>query len=357
MKHFWKLLLTGAALLVVAFVSIVSGLRMYRSSPNVRLSHDAQRISSSMGTIVQPLNLTRLVNQSDVIVVGKVLEVSNERPSQVEIFHPYEVTLRVDRVVKGSLPPSVITVEFFRSPGAIAKGKSIASSLYAMFFLKEESAKPYALADSTLEALVAVEGAPAVSGDALTQVVDVLAHVLRSSDSSAADQLQAVDALASVDSQLANEALHLAVGSANEDLKLHAEVALLRHNDVSVLKLVEGTLMNPTNNASAAATVGRLSFAIQLGVRDPSGIPILTHLLGAPDPQVRRAAAHALRETRALASVGPLSTALNDTDQMVRYDAVLGLSEITGDRSHAPSVDAFKRDEAKYLKYWQKRDK
>jgi hypothetical protein len=38
---------------------------------------------------------------------------------------------------------------------------------------------------------------------------------------------------------------------------------------------------------------------------------------------------------------------------MVRYDAVLGLSEITGDRSHAPAVDTFKSDEKKYVAYWK----
>ncbi len=70
---------------------------------------------------------------------------------------------------------------------------------------------------------------------------------------------------------------------------------------------------------------------------------------------MRRAAAHALREIRTDAAKGPLSAALNDSDQMVRYDAVLGLSEINGDFSHAPSVDLFKREERKYLSYWRER--
>lgn len=344
---------SGKFVLVCATLAIVSIslllLKQGRPTPVVR-SDNISGLAPPKANIVTPFNLSKIVDQSDVIGVGNVLEVSDDRPRQVEILHPYEATVRVDKVLKGSLP-STIKIKLIKKANAVRNGKSITQSLYAMFFLKEESPKSYTLTDPTVEALVASDGVSGKEGDALARVIEVLAQVLRSNHSPA-DQAEAIAALASVNSQASNDALRLVLKSSNEELKLQAEVGLLRHNDVSVLKLVEETLLKPTNQTNAAA-IGHLSFAIQLGVRDPSGIPILTRLLTSPNLEVRRAAAHGLRETRAPAAVAPLAAALNDTDQMVRYDAILGLSEITGDRSHAPSVDTFKRDEKKYLAYWQ----
>jgi HEAT repeat protein len=149
-----------------------------------------------------------------------------------------------------------------------------------------------------------------------------------------------------------NNILHRALASKDENIKLEAEAGLLRHNDFSVLDQVEGTLLeSPAGIPDNSVLL--LSSAIRDGIRDAKAVPILARLLSAFDSRVRRAAAHALRETHAASAMGPLSIALNDSDQMVRYDAVLGLSEITGDLSHAPSVDLFKRGESDYLTYWR----
>src|SRR6266536_4366854 len=112
MKHNRKLLMVGVILLIVA--SLAFALMKYTSSPKIRPSHEAEMTSSFAATLSGPLNLTRLVSQTDVIVIGKVLDISNTHPSQARLSNSYEAKLRVDRVLKGSSHSSVITVEFFR---------------------------------------------------------------------------------------------------------------------------------------------------------------------------------------------------------------------------------------------------
>ena len=50
-----------------------------------------------------------------------------------------------------------------------------------------------------------------------------------------------------------------------------------------------------------------------------------------------------------------LARALDDSDQQVRYSAVAGLAEITGETKWMPSIPLFKEDESPYLAHWHER--
>ena len=69
--------------------------------------------------------------------------------------------------------------------------------------------------------------------------------------------------------------------------------------------------------------------------------------------RARRAAASALRHTEADSAIASLLQALEDTDQEVRYQAVLGLATITGETEWGPSLDSFAREEQRYLAHWR----
>ena len=359
MKNTRKVLLLAPIIVVlgVALSGLVFVAR--RSAPHIQSAVDSRRTSSFEGGISSPPNLPRLTSKAGLIVVGSVIDApgaSMRKSSLDEKSYSYDATLRVDRLLKGSLDQPTVTVKVTDSPGSAPNGKSIAPSVYAIFFLSQESRTLYLLADPNVQALVAAEGAPIPRGDALECVVSEISYVLNSPHSSRLDRLQAISALMTVDSQQANEALRRATISDDANVKLEAEAALLRHNDISVLEQVQDILLKAPRDSSDRA-VGHLSFAILLGVKDPNAVTILSHLLGARDANVRYAAAHALRETHAQTAIGPFSTALNDSDQMVRYNAVAGLAEITGDLFHEPSIDLFKREENKYLTYWRERVK
>jgi len=352
MKH--KGLLVILSVITVSVCSTVLVLKTRRNNENVSPRNDVQSSRTTASTVSAPLDLPRLTNQAAVIVVGKVLDLSVAPQQESQLGESYLATIHVNRTLKGTVDKPNISVKLIKTPDRISLAKSMTPSLYALFFLNQESPKGFSLTDKDVQAVVASEGSSISSRSVLDRVVNEVAHVLVSPNNSTQDQLQAVAALSSVDSPAANEALHQAVASKDVNVKLEAEVGLLKHNDLSVLDQVERTLMKSRPDISDNGVL-RLSSGIRDGVRDPKAVPILGRLLSSSNPRVRLAAAHALRETRSDAGIRPLSAALNDSDQMVRYDAVLGLSEITGDLTHAPSVDLFKRDENKYLTYWRER--
>jgi HEAT repeat protein len=82
-------------------------------------------------------------------------------------------------------------------------------------------------------------------------------------------------------------------------------------------------------------------------------VPTLATLLKQGDVRVRRAAALALVNTASPSALAPLAQALDDRDHEVRYLAVIGLAEITGQNDWRPSADTFREREADYLSHWE----
>ena len=82
-------------------------------------------------------------------------------------------------------------------------------------------------------------------------------------------------------------------------------------------------------------------------------MPSLTRLLGAQETETRRAAAAALAHSGSRAALEPLSLALNDADAQVRYNAVVGLADLTGQSDWRPNMDVFQSEEDKYLAHWK----
>src|SRR6266404_1262552 len=353
MKFKTSLFLAASTVMCVSLLAIMMCYH-HSASTIVQPQSSDTPDATSLATLGAPISLERLTQKASLIIVGRVNELSSvgkisSAPSgKAQVIF---ATAQSDRVLKGSLAQSSLTLKFVSPPSFATTGKIITPSLYGMFFLIEESPHEYVLADGSFPSVVATKGAPLSQGNALERVINEVAYVLVSPGSSPSDQLQAVTALRSVNSPTANAALRRALGSEDQNVRIQAESGLLRHNDVAVLESLQISLFKPASGIGDDNLI--LSAAIRDGIRDPKAIPILSHLLSAPDNRIRQSAAHALRETHSDAAVVPLSTALNDSDQMVRYDAVLGLSEITGDMAHAPSVDLFKRDPNKYLTYWR----
>jgi HEAT repeat protein len=71
------------------------------------------------------------------------------------------------------------------------------------------------------------------------------------------------------------------------------------------------------------------------------------------DDETREAAAEALRRIGSKSVIDPLVRALGDADKKVRYHAVVGLSEMMGDKEHHPNLILYAEDESKYLNYWR----
>ncbi|MGH9823877.1 MAG: HEAT repeat domain-containing protein, partial [Blastocatellia bacterium] len=68
---------------------------------------------------------------------------------------------------------------------------------------------------------------------------------------------------------------------------------------------------------------------------------------------VRCWSAAAIAHIGTQAAIDPLTRALYDSDQDVRYYAVSGLSRITGEYSWGPGPDYYKPREDHYLNHWK----
>jgi len=82
-------------------------------------------------------------------------------------------------------------------------------------------------------------------------------------------------------------------------------------------------------------------------------IPALVRMLVGGDAETMRVGSAALGHTRSPSALEPLSTALDDSDVEVKYNAVISLAEITGRAEWRPSKSALLEDPQRYLGCWK----
>lgn len=61
----------------------------------------------------------------------------------------------------------------------------------------------------------------------------------------------------------------------------------------------------------------------------------------------------ALRQMHDMEAVDALVIALGDNNRDVRYEAIIGLAELTGQNQWAPSMGTFEAEEQRYLDHWK----
>lgn len=300
------------------------------------------------------LDLEVLTNEANQIVVGQVVAVWEIEPTTVEM-HGQSIRairmgarLRGDRVIKGQSDQPVLHFEFLVTD--FSSYARILPKQYGMFFLRLKAPQQYLVSNPYYPFIVASPNPLVSEGSVFDKVVAEVAHVLRL-NVSRAERSQAIEALKNVRLESATLALRRAASDPDTSLRLQAIAALLWRNDISSLDTAVSVLLNPSPSAERQL-LANLAASVE-GIKDPRAIPLLTNLIAARDTLTRRAAASALRHTAATSALKPLSTALKDPDREVRYQAVIGLAEITGQYEWGPSIELFQRDEQRYLAHWR----
>jgi len=312
-------------------------------------------IGNLSGTPIPSLNLESLATQSDVIAVGEIQDVypvatqsmeirGSEVPTQILVAR-----MRPDRVLKG---PVAEFLQFrFVLPQFGMGYRGVTAHSYRVVFLKRnddglELTSPY------YPSFPAMPGYQNAGRGPLNSVVAEIAAVLESPGALETARTEAVWALRSATSTA--PALHALKVAADSDpsttVKLSSVAALLAHGNMSQLATAEVALGNPSVPDNLRQN---LASAIYEGVRDPAAIPALTRLLATRDVRVRRAAAMALRNTGSADATRGLITALRDVDPEVRYYAVIGLAEITGQTDSRPLQATFLENEELYIGHWK----
>jgi hypothetical protein len=306
--------------------------------------------------IIPALDLTMLTQESSHIVVGRITTVRDVDRTTIFIQgQPFSARrqiaeIQVARSLKGKITDNVISFQLIQPDVFMGYG-SVWADQVGVFFLQRGAGDALIVTSPYYPSVVAALEAPESSGGDLNNVLSEVANVITSPRASAPDKIKAVAVLDRVMAPVATEALRKAAGSSNQNLSIHAIAALLRRNNISKLDTAENILAN----ASAAADpnlLADLAFALY-SVHNPQAIPSLARLLNSNSLQVRRSAAAALRNTGDNAALGHLAKALYDRDKEVRYQAVMGLAEITEQYPWGPAVDLYEGDEQRYLEHWR----
>jgi hypothetical protein len=307
---------------------------------------------------VPVLNVADLVEKSDVVAMGRVTFVVDAGPVTVDMptgriqARTMAGEMLIDQILKG--PPGLDVVRFQFSLPEIAMGfRGVTPGGYRILFLKSRG-DHYEFVSPYHPSIVAISGARVKAERPVDRVVEAVAEVLRSRDAFAAQKREAIDVLRGMKSTVAISGLRSALQEGDRITQLNAAAALLASDDVSALPVAEAALLRPEPGLPPEILLN-LRGGISRGLKAEAAVPALARLLGASDPETRRAAATALGHTKSSSALRPLARALDDAEFEVRLNAVRGLAEISGQTEWLPSGDAFRADEERYVRYWKAR--
>jgi hypothetical protein len=311
-------------------------------------------------SLVPQLDLSALVDTSDLIVVGAVTEVRQGERSTITVQGQsvpalsMTTTLDIESVLKGKLANSRVSFQFFLPLWPVGY-RGIPPGQFGVFFLRQASGG-WQLLDGYHPYVVAAPGRPGTGGTYLDNVTAELANALSSPQTSIGTKRDAVEALGTLTTPAASAALEAAAEGGQVAPRALAMTALLERGKGEWIEAA-AIFLASSERGLDPYVLWRLSGAIEiieLRLRDPKPIPALVPLLHVSNVTVRRAGAAALRNTHNAAATDPLIDALQDSDLEVQYQAVIGLAEITGTTGEwAPGSELFRQDPGRYVDHWR----
>ena len=311
---------------------------------------------------VPGLNLKDLTEASDLVVVGKVVSISevgvgvigegtNRVACKLMTFD-----LLVDQTLKGFTISQKITVAF-SMPSEFRGYRFPRGGDYGAYFLKN-SDKQYALASPYHPSVMAVPGVRPEGNSVIGDVIAQMAAALQSTSKTTDEKVQIIEAFRSNGQDAATSALQAAARDGDPAVKYKAIGLLLARNDISHLAVAEEVLLGPDvglarNNLRLQESIQSMAYGIGAGVKDVRAIPTLLKLQASDDPVLRLSCARALMNTGSPDAVRGLMSGLDDADVEVRYWSAEGLAKITKQPDRRPDLDVVRSGDESYLGYWR----
>jgi len=310
-------------------------------------------LSNSFAQIGHNESLNDLVAKSNVIVVGETQSVEKVGRSSVSGTGASveKVRIRVSELVKGDASKPEIELTFLLPDHPIGY-LGVPGNSFRIVFLRTTGSE---LEVSTYErpSLPACIGYRSTGLDTHARVLQHVLAAVSCSHLSDQQRLEAVEFLKGLPGPATTTALKgaLAREPLDSTVSLAMIAELLRRNDAAVLPRAKAIVQK--QEADVSRLVYRNNVALAIGeLHSPTAIPGLADLITARDVVVRRSAARALRQSYSSLAVAPLAEGLRDNDFEVRYLAVVGLAEISGQKGWRPLENEFKANEQKYLRHW-----
>ncbi|HKQ72666.1 MAG TPA: HEAT repeat domain-containing protein [Blastocatellia bacterium] len=259
--------------------------------------------------------------------------------------------IQVNRILKGQTSESAIIFEFVKTIRMSIGFADVRVGQFGMFFLKRNTKNGLTVTDYYYPYVVATAAVPKTASGDFERVIAEVTNVLAQPQATLTEKIKAIDILDQIDTPIVLESLLLNANSENISIKIRSVTALLRRNNISKLDVAEKILLAPPTSIDSYL-IGNLARALE-GIKDPNAIPTLGRLLESHNIALRYSSAYAIRHTGVDAAIKPLTKALYDNDQNVRYQAVMGLAEITRQYSWGPALDQYNSNEQHYLNYWR----
>jgi len=338
--------------------------RAVPSAPRVSGDRKTERAASTAGagTIGGLPNVVEFARAADVVLVGTATAVQDAGTSRIpvngQLVDVYAKVALVSpiRYLKGDAGPVVQTV-FYTTKDVEIESQGIPQGKTGLLFLKAIDKGQYTAVSMRYPVLPAL---PSARLSGATDDERVIEEIYQAATSPALDLPTRQAVMQLLGTVVRREPIPAALDAArriaadtSSPLRFSAAAVLLERDDVSVLDSVADVLLTPPADMDPNV-IRWLGVALSDGVKDKTAIPTLARLLSAPNVEVREGASNALRHTQATEAIEPLARiALEDKEWIVRYNAVIGLAEITGLYEGATSLGNYQSNEQKYLDYWR----
>jgi hypothetical protein len=297
--------------------------------------------------------LPDLANAAEVIVLGTITSTNQvgvtTLQDKVGASRVMAAKLHAEEILKGELDTADITVRFLL-PDLPIGYRTPPLSVSALFFLDRANGE-YRFAMPSRPSIVGMPGTLLEGTPLVDRLATCVGAVIESPVTSWDEKREAIFALWRTPGAVSTRALQYASSLDQPVLALSAVAALLHRNDISRLELAAEAVLSPGEWPSYDVRQDLISGIGWL--KDARAIPTLTAMLRQGGGRVRRAVTRALVNTGAPGALDSLAEALDDRDQEVRYNDVIGLAGITGQREWRPLDYNFKADEERYLSRWK----
>lgn len=301
-----------------------------------------------------PASVPKLFTAADVVLKGEIASV--DRISQhagnwhgePALLNTYEAIVFQDRLYKGTV--GAIRITFMRPTGTICNVSRctwLSPGAYGLLFLTKTKGD-YLLSNEILQ--VSRKNA-AVAADGLSGLEADLIAGLKDNDGSR--KLVNIELLGTMEDPEIPEKLSLQLPSAGNLTKIAIYAALLQLRDYRFLAEMRPFLELQSADPVISRFQGRLHSRIS-EVNDARTLAVLLQFARSRSDSLRQTAMRGLRNLESPESVPVLTQALDDRVQDIRYDAVFTLATIYKKWEWAPSYDAFRSNEAKYISAWKK---
>lgn len=333
---------------------------------------------SAFATIKPKVDIRAVCSNANVIVAGRItsVEITDKTIRQFRSGREHEMGLwraviKIEQVIKGQGIDENIAVEY---PG-IRKGQTSVVDFWGylehlnpeervVLFLKtnEKGTGAFSFANE-YRSVIRIADSPAVTHMLeaqlpLSKPEQQIASLLTVSldVSSIATIEQTLADLTSLEGKRAGATINTLLDRSREPaIRGEALATLIRLADYTRLAEAVEFLLSERESDRAVINA-KVNLSIQMALVNESElvakyyIPLLRH----PTEFIRRDAFHAVRKARARIMAPELISGLEDNNQDIRYDCVMGLAGALGRTDDwEPSKEVFQKNECDYIRRWQ----